>query len=330
MKLCSNESPFGPSPKAVKAVKREADKVGEYPESSSRELKEAIGEHRGINPSRICIGNGSDEIMDLLCKAVMDPGDKALIPMPTFSQYELACRVNSVEPKFVELEDFKWDPDFLVDEMNDVEAAFIGRPNNPTGNSISDEGLKKLLETGKAIIVDEAYGQFSDYSVMDWIDDYDNLIVLRTFSKIYGLAGLRIGYGIASEEVILALRRVQPPFSVNRLAQKAALAALDDRKFVEGVRKKILEERERLREELEGLGFEVLPSDANFLMVSPRPLGSTAPDLYKHLSEKGILIRNLSGFRGIENKWARITVGTAQQNNSLIEALKKYEGEECH
>lgn len=327
IKLCSNENSRGPSPKAVEAVREGADEIGQYPESSSLELKEAISEYMGVEPFQICVGNGSDEVMDLAYKAFTDPGDKVLVPIPAFSQYELASRVNALVPKFVELKDFKWNSKDLLEEIDDVEAVFIGRPNNPTGNSIDEKGLKKLLETGKMIIVDEAYGEFANYSVTDWIENYDNLLVLRTFSKIFGIAGLRIGYGMGNIELIEALQRVRPPFSVNRLAQKAAISALEDMDFVEESRKMILEEREKLREELEKLNFEVLPSDANFLMATPSPLGMDAADVCDYLSQKGILIRNLAGFRGAGPEWVRITIGTPEQNKRLIEALKKLGGE---
>ncbi len=323
IKLCSNENPLGPSPKALKAVKEEAERIGEYPESASVELKEAIGDYIDVNPVEICVGNGSDEVLDLICKAFMDSGDKALVPIPTFSQYELVCRINSVEPKFLELEKFQWKAGKLIENMNDVKAAFIGRPNNPTGNGLDEKGLEELLETGKAIIVDEAYVEFEGDSVVSWVKNYDNLVVLRTFSKIFGLAGLRVGYGIANPELVMALETVRPPFSVNRLAQKAAFAALKDKDFLQESKEMILKGREYLARELENLGFKVLPSNANFLMVSPEPIELTATKLYDYLSENGIVIRNLSGFRGIEGEWIRITVGKPDQNKYLIKTLKE-------
>lgn len=323
LKLCSNENPLGSSPKAVEVIKRKADEIVEYPESSALGLKRAISDYMRVNSSQICVGNGSDEVMDLVCKAFMDPGDKALIPIPTFSQYELACRVNATEPQFVELEDFQWNSKPLVEAMDDARVAFIGRPNNPTGNSIEDEGLRELLETGKMIIVDEAYGEFSDYSAVDWVSDYDNLLVLRTFSKIFGLAGLRVGYGVGNVEVIMALERIRPPFSVNRLAQEAGIAALEDDDFLEKSRDMVLEGRDYLYRELNDLGFEVLPSDSNFLMTTPKPRGLEISELCEYLSKEGILIRNLSGFRGAGDEWVRITVGTPEQNKRLIKTLRE-------
>lgn len=324
IKMCSNENPLGPSPKAVEAIELELDRVGRYPESLPIELKRAIGDYLGVDPLQVCVGNGSDEIMDLVCKATMDPGDRGLVPMPSFSWYELVYRVNAMRPKFIELEDFQWDSELLVEGMEDVEAAFIGRPNNPTGNSIREEGLRDLLETGKVVIVDEAYGEFAGYSVVDWVEEYENLLVLRTFSKLFGLAGIRVGYGIANEDLIEGLERVRPPFSVNRLAQKAAVAALKDREFMKKSKEMVLEGRDYLHEELVNLDFEVLPSDANFIMASPRPLGLNAQDICDYLSENGIIIRDLSGFRGAGPDWVRITVGTTEQNKRLIKTLKEY------
>ncbi len=328
-KLCSNENPYGPSPDAVEAIREEASNIGEYPESAPIKLKEAISDYVDVNPTQICVGNGSDEVMDLVEKATMNPGDEALIPIPTFSQYELSCRSNAMTLNFVELDNYEWDLEELQDEIKSSRIAFIGRPNNPTGNSISEEGLKKLLDTGKIIVVDEAYGEFSDGSVVDWSEEYENLIVLRTFSKMFGLAGLRIGYGVTSSELVRAVERVRPPFSVNRLAQKAAIAALKNMDFVEKTRKNILKGREYLQKELSKIGFETLPSEANFIMASPSPLNMDAAEICNYLSrEEGILIRNLSGFRGASSKWVRITVGKPKQNKQLVKALKKLkEGE---
>ncbi|KXB00458.1 hypothetical protein AKJ42_00780 [candidate division MSBL1 archaeon SCGC-AAA261C02] len=324
VKLCSNESPVGPSPKAVEVLKQEAEKVGEYPDPSSIEPKKAIGEYLGVNPNMICMGNGSDEIMDLACKIFIDPGDKCLIPIPSFSMYEIACRVNLGEPKFIELSDFQWQTKGLLEALGDVKLAFIGRPNNPTGNSIDEDGLRELLETGKPIIVDEAYAEFSDYSVVDWTKSYENLLVLRTFSKIFGLAGLRIGYSIGGPKVIKALEGIRPPFNVNRLAQSAAIAALEDEEFVQEVKNMIITGREYLQEELSKLDFRVLPSDTNFLMVGLENLEADAPKVCDYLDENGILVRDLTNFRGAGPNWIRVTIGKPDQNERLIDALKMF------
>lgn len=324
IKMCSNENPYAPSSEVVETIKEEASNIGKYPKSGSFKLKKKISDFLGLEIENICVGNGSDEIMDLVEKATLDPGDEAVIPIPTFSQYELSCRSNAIDTNFVELEDFEWNGEKLSEELGDREIIFLGRPNNPTGNSISGDDLQKVLSTGKIVVVDEAYGEFAEETVVDWVKEYDNLVVLRTFSKIFGLAGLRVGYGVANEQMIRALERVRPPFSVNRLAQAAAISALKDKEFFEYSKQKTLEERAFLMNELEDMGFEVLPSKANFIMVSPSPLGFSEEELCKFLrEERGILVRNLSGFRGISSGWVRITVGKPKQNKVLVKGLRE-------
>ncbi len=322
IRMCSNESPFGPPPKVVEAIRQASERIGNYPDPKASRLKEVIAKYLKIKPEQVVVSNGSDEIMDLACKAFMDPGDKALIPLPTFAQYELSCLVNSCEPNFIELKDFNWDESGLPEALNDSKMAFISRPNNPTGNGISDEGLKKLLETGKIVILDEAYVEFASYSAIEFLKDFKNLIILRTFSKAFGLAGLRIGYGIGDEDLISALELIRAPFSVNVLAQVAATAALCDGAFLQRVQNLIKTERKNLITGLEGLGMRVLPSDANFVMVNATTIGMSAPELRDKLAKRGILIRDLSGFKGAGPDWVRITVGTPRQNKRLLEALK--------
>ena len=326
VRLCSNESPLGPPPQAMEAIKREIGKVGYYPDPKAKELKLAIGRYLGVGPDQIAVGNGSDEITDLICKAFLDPGDKALIPIPTFSQYELACAVNDIEPNFVKLQNFEWRVEDLMEGFKEAKVAFICRPNNPTGNSISKEDLKELLDVGKLVVVDEAYAEIAGYSIIDLVGKYDNLLVMRTFSKAFGLAGLRIGYAVGRKELVRALERVRAPFSVNTLAQVAAIATLSDGSFLQRVRNVVREGREYLTEKLAELGLRVLPSDANFIMVDVTPLGMDASTLCGYLAERGILIRDLSDFRGAGPSWVRISVGTPSQNKRLIEAVKNLKG----
>jgi histidinol-phosphate aminotransferase len=322
--LASNESPFGPSPKAIEAIKSEASRVGLYPDPQGKELKRAVAGYIGVDPECVALGNGSDELVDLVCKAFMDPGEKVLIPLPTFSIYELACRINCGLPEFFELPDLEWRAADLIGAMGDVRLAFIGRPNNPTGNGIDIEGLRELLDVGKLVVVDEAYVEFARYSVAKEVKKRQNLLVLRTFSKAFGLAGLRVGYAIGNPELIEALEQVRAPFSVNSLAQAAAIAALSDRRYLRKVVAMIRKGRNYLRRELSRLGMRVLPSDANFLMVDVKSLGTDAPSLCEFLAKKGILIRDLSNFRGAGPSWVRITVGKPEQNERLVAALRQF------
>jgi len=322
--LASNESPFGPSPKAIEAIKSEASRVGMYPNPQGEELKRATAGYIGVDFECVALGNGSDELVDLACKAFMDPGEKVLIPLPAFSIYELACRINGGLTEFLELPDLEWRAADLIRAMKDVRLAFIGRPNNPTGNGIDIEGLRELLDVGKLVVVDEAYVEFAGYSVAKEVKKRQNLLVLRTFSKAFGLAGLRVGYAIGSPELTEALEQVRAPFSVNSLAQAAAIAALRDRRYLRKVIAMIRKGRTYLRRELSRLGMRVLPSDANFLMVDVTPLGTDAPALCEFLAKKGILIRDLSNFRGAGPSWVRISVGKPEQNERLVAAIKQF------
>jgi histidinol-phosphate aminotransferase len=322
MNLASNESPFGPSPKVIKAIKSEAGRVGSYPDPRAEKLKRAIADYIGVDAKCVALGNGSDELVDLACKAFMDPGEKALIPLPTFSIYELACRINGGLPEFFELQNLEWRTADFIRAMNEVRLAFIGRPNNPTGNGISIEGLRELLEVGKLVVVDEAYVEFAGGSVVKEVKRYQNLLVLRTFSKAFGLAGLRVGYAIGNPKLIEALEQTRAPFNVNSLAQAAAIAALRDRQYLRKVVATIRKGRTYMRRELLKLGARVLPSDANFLMVDATSLGTDAPALCEFLAKKGILIRDLSNFKGAGPSWVRITVGKPEQNERLIASIK--------
>ena len=324
--LASNESPYGPSPRVLKAIKREAARVGSYPDPKATELKKAIGRYLGVRTESLAIGNGSDELLDLVCKAFLNPGERALIPLPTFVMYELACTINGGVPEFYELTNFEWCAEELGLALSGAKLAFIGRPNNPTGNSISLKGLRELLRSGKLIVIDEAYAEFAGYSVSKLAPELENLLVLRTFSKAFGLAGLRVGYAIGNPKLIEALEGIRAPFNVNSLAQAAAVAALGDRRYLRRVLNAIGGGRVYLRHELQKLGLRVLPSDANFLMVDVSTLGMSAPEICDFLAERKILVRDLSDFRGAGPNYVRINVGTPRQNKKLVYALKNLKG----
>ena len=324
--LASNESPYGPSPRVLQALKRSSARIGSYPDPRASKLKLAISRYVGVKQECVAVGNGSDEIVDLICKAFLDLGDKALIPLPTFSIYEIACRINGGKPKFIELPSFKWQVVELARKMGAVKLAFIGRPNNPTGNSISTQGLNELLKTGKLVVVDEAYAEFAGYSIAKQASKKENLLVLRTFSKAFGLAGLRVGYAVGNSKLIEVLEKIRAPFNINTLAQVAAIEALRDRRYLRKVVTEVRKERAYLCCELSKLRIRVLPSDANFLMVDISSLKTDASQICEFLAKRNILIRDLSNFRGVGTRWVRVTVGTRPQNEKLIKMLKKFKG----
>ncbi len=321
--LASNENPFGPSPRVVQALRREVARVGSYPDPRAPELKRAIGDYVGVKAECVAIGNGSDELVDLACKAFLNPGERVLIPLPTFAMYELACRVNGGVPRFLELPNFEWRVEELKRALTDVKLAFMGRPNNPTGDGISLNGLRELLAGGKLLIVDEAYVEFAGYSVARLASRLENLLVLRTFSKAFGLAGLRVGYAIGNPELIGVLESIRAPFNVNRLAQAGAITALEDQRYLRKVVNMVGQGRTYIRRELLKLGMRVLPSDANFLMVDVSPLGLDAPEFCDFLAKGKIFARELSSFRGAGPNYVRISVGSPWQNKRLIGELKK-------
>lgn len=320
--LASNESPYGPSPRVIQAVKREVARVGLYPDPRAAKLKSAIACYVGVKAECVVIGNGSDELMELACKAFLDPGDQALIPLPTFAMYELACRTNGGVPKFFTLPDFKWPVGELKRALVGAKLAFFGRPNNPTGNGIGLGGLRDLLASGKLVIIDEAYVEFDGRSVAKLAPKFKNMLVFRTFSKAFGLAGLRVGYAIGNPKLIEVLESIRAPFNVNRIAQVAAVAALSDKAYMYRVVSAIRKSRTYLRRELSKLGLRVLPSNANFLMVNVTPLGTDATKLCDYLAREGILIRELTNFRGAGPRWVRISVGKPEQNEKLVNAIK--------
>jgi histidinol-phosphate aminotransferase len=324
--LASNESPYGPSPRVLQAVRREVARIGLYPDPRATGLKSAVAGYVGVKAECVAIGNGSDELMELACKAFLDPGDQVLIPLPTFAMYELACRSNGGVPKFFPLPDFKWPAKELKRALEGTKLAFFGRPNNPTGNGISLEGLLELLKSGKMIIVDEAYVEFAGKSVARLAPKFENLLVLRTFSKAFGLAGLRVGYAVGNPKLIEVLESIRAPFNVNRIAQAAAIAALSDRAYMYRVVRAVRKARTYLRRELSRLGLRVMPSDANFLMVDVAPLGTDATRLCDYLARERILIRELTNFKGAGRCWVRISIGKPDQNKKLVSAIKKFKG----
>ena len=324
--LASNESPYGPSPRVLRALKREAARVGSYPDPRATELRRAIGNYICVESKCVTVGNGSDELVDLACKAFLNPDERALIPLPTFAIYGLACRVNGGVPKFFKLSNFEWRAAELKRALRGTKLAFIGRPNNPTGNSMSLRNLRGLLASGRLIIVDEAYAEFAGYSVAKLATKMGNLLVLRTLSKAFGLAGLRVGYAVGNPKLIEALESIRAPFNVNRLAQAAAIAALRDKRYLRRVVARVMRGKKYICRELTKLGFRVLPSDANFLMVDVSSLGLDASEVCDFLAERKIFVRDLSNFRGAGQNYLRITVGTPRQSERLVGELKKMKG----
>lgn len=330
VKLASNENPLGASPKAVEAFHEIADSLHLYPRGDAPKLIDSIAKKYGVNTSQIVIGNGSDEIIDMVGKAFIRQGDNCVGITPTFSVYKFTTLSNGADFIGVGEGETKASLDDLAKAINaKTRVAFICNPNNPTGAYYTEAEIRDFLKKvpeNVLVFLDEAYSEFataSDYPNMAAaLGEYPNLFVNRTFSKIYGLAGLRVGYAMGSVEVIRALWKIKPPFDVNQAAQVAAIAALADNEHVEATRKMNTEGVEMLTREFEALGFKVLPTQANFICVR---IGERAKELVAFLESNGMIIRGLTSFGMPEH--VRITVGKPEENAFLLTLVKKWKAE---
>lgn len=321
IKLGSNENPLGPSPKAVEALVKIAPKANLYPSADARELREALSGYTGLPVSNIAAsGPGMDGLLDGLCRLLIEKGDEVIIPTPTFAYYELPARACGANPVFVPRKtDYSVDPEkILAAESKHTKLIFLCSPNNPSGNTLPEKDLRLILEKTRALVfVDEAYVEFADRNFVSLVLEYDNLIIGRTFSKAFGLAGLRLGYGLMPEWLVREYMKVAPPFNVSLPALKAGLAALSDNEHLQKSIELARKGREILKAELP---FKVYPSQANFVLVDVAPL--KAKLISEALLKKGIIVRSCDSFRGAENSLIRVTVGTPQQNEKVIQAFK--------
>jgi histidinol-phosphate aminotransferase len=314
--LDANENSFG-SPLPV-AYNR-------YPDPLQMEIKAKIAARENVRTGEIFIGNGSDEAIDLLFRIFCEPRrDNVLICPPTYGMYEVSAAINDTAVKRANLTaDFRLDSRAIENERDaQTKLLFICSPNNPTGNAFDRAEILELAKNfGGIVAVDEAYIHFSSrQSLLDEINDLPNLVVLQTFSKAWGLAGLRVGLAFANEEIIALFNKVKPPYNVSQIAQKAVLDALENRQAVEKTIAEIISERERLIENLEKFSFvkKIYPTDANFVLVKT----ADADFVYKFLLEEKIVVRNRNNVELCEG-CLRITVGTPDENRSLLAALSK-------
>ena len=320
IKLDANENPYGPTPAVRRVIESFAD-TAIYPDPDQADLRGALSDYTGVPSGRIVGAAGSDELIDLLVRLFVAPGDRVVTAVPTFGMYSFSTEVIGGEfvPEPRSAQDFSLDLPRMVESVPGAKLAFLASPNNPTGNSLSRFELKELLDTGTIVVVDEAYHEFSDLpSAAELLDEYPNLFVLRTFSKWAGLAGLRVGYGLFPADLAAVLMRVKPPYNVGTLAQAAAVAALDDRETAFERVRTIVNERAKLARALAHIeGARVYPSDANFLLI--RFLGRDTRSLHARLRARGIALRWFDT-PGLED-CIRVSVGLPDQNESLLNAL---------
>ncbi|HDN62351.1 MAG TPA: histidinol-phosphate transaminase [Candidatus Bathyarchaeota archaeon] len=296
-----------------------------YPDNLAGLAVRAISRFLGVEESMVYVGNGLDEVMNTLFRTYLRRGSKVLIVEPTFGMYSYFTNLYGGELKTVLLNpDFSLNVEQIIEQSKDeISLVIVCSPNNPTGNQFPRDDLKRILEIDALVVLDEAYVQFADYSMIDDVWNYENLAVMRTFSKVFGLAGIRCGYLVSNPEVIEYMNRATPPFHVNQLTQLIVKKALSMWSYFEGKVKEVIEERERLRKALAGLdGIKVYPSKTNFILVKIVKEGVTPRILKKKLMERKILIRDVSD-KPLLSDCIRITVGKPEHNELLVSALEK-------
>ncbi len=322
-KLGSNENPLGLSPRARGALIAALDRIHHYPDPDCSELKRLIAGRLGVTPANLCLANGVDNVLTCLGLAFLDPGDRCVVAAPTYTAYASRALLLGAMPVEVPLTAWRVDVDAMAAAADGAKALIVCNPNNPTGTIVGQPDIDRLLarvSQSTLVVLDEAYAE--------WVDDpafpdgptlarrHDNLVVLRTFSKIYGLAGLRVGYAVASPGLVACMERVREPFAVDRLAQAAAEAVLGDDDYLRSAFENNRAGRAFLGRAFAEMNLESLPSQANFVLVN---LGRPAADVAEQLLPRGVIIR--PGALWKLPTWARVTVGTAGDNIRLVSAL---------
>ncbi len=321
VRLNANENPYGFSPKVAEAVASVPYNI--YPDPFQREVRAALSEFTGIAAERIIAGAGSDEIIDLIFRLVIEPGDRIIDSEPTFGMYSFDAKVNGAETVMVQRdENFDVDVDAVkeaIDERSKI--IFLCSPNNPTGNVATPEQIEGLVETGLLVVIDEAYWEFSGRTAASMVEDHDNLIVLRTMSKWAGIAGLRIGYGIMSPTLVNHIIDIKQPYNVTTASEAALMATLEDAEYLDRNRDLIVNERERLIELLNGIpGVRPLPSGGNYVLCEFQP--GRAEEIFENMAMRGIFLRKFSSKR--LRDYFRISVGTPSDTDAVVAALQEF------
>ena len=325
IKLASNENPLGPSPKALAAIRERLAQLNLYPDGDCFYLKRGLAQKLGVAPETLIFGNGSNEIIELAARTFLRPGDEAVMAEQAFVVYQLIVQAVGGQSKTVPLRDYTHDLAAIADAVTPrTRLVFLANPNNPTGTIFRRGEWETFLDkvsNDTLLIVDEAYFEYvrdAEYpNSLNYHRDGRAILTLRTFSKLYGLAGLRIGYGVGSPEIVAMMHRVRQPFNVSAPAQWAALAALDD---VEHVRKSLEVNRqglEYLQNEFKRLGLDCVASQGNFILVRV----GKGQEVFNQLLAQGVIVRPMGGYRFPEH--VRVTVGTMAENQKFVEALQK-------
>jgi histidinol-phosphate aminotransferase len=325
IKLASNENALGPSPKAMEAIRRAAGEAHRYPDGGAHVLREKLGELRGVTPEQIFIGMGSSEIIDLASRVLLGEGLQGITSEGSYAPFSVAILMNRGELRRVPLRDYGYDLDALADAITPrTRIIYIANPNNPTGTAFGAAEFGKFLARVRediCVVLDEAYFHYAARPDMprsnELFREHPNLLVLRTFSKVYGLAGARVGYGVGDKTLVTAMNKLRTPFNVSGLAQAAALAAIEDKEHVKRCVEDNARERTKLVAALQEMGLRAIPSETNFVFVD---LGVEAAPLCEELLHRGVIIRPL-GWMGLP-KAIRISIGTREENEKCLEEMR--------
>jgi histidinol-phosphate aminotransferase len=324
VKLASNENSLGPSPKAVEAMREALTEVCRYPEGSGHYLVHALVAKFGLTFDQIILGNGANDLCELVTKTFVGPGDNVVSGHPSFIMYKIAALIMDAEFRAVPLRDDRFDLPAIADALDDrSKVVFIANPNNPSGTIVTRAEVEAFLDKippHVIVVLDEAYFDFvtaEDYpDGLDYVKAGRQVMVMRSFSKNYGLAGLRLGWAAAAPELISHMHRIRQPFNANRLAQVAGVAALEDDEHLVRSREMVVAGREQLYKAFDELGVKYVPSEANFILLH---LGRDAAPLYEALMKRGVVVRPMAGW-GLPEA-LRVSVGTAEENQAFIDAF---------
>lgn len=332
IKLDANENPFGHDPLVIEKTKEwldHKDNITRYPDTDSTLLREQLANYYQVGIDQIICGVGSDQLIEYIMKLFIEPGDRILVPNPSFSMYGISNALNhGVTINYELTEDFSYDVKEILNRVEEArpKVLFLCTPNNPTGTTISNEAVLTLLEQVDCpVVLDEAYDEFVEDSMVKYIDQYPNLLILRTFSKAFGCAGLRVGYGIGSPEMIESLNICKSPYNLPSFSQAVAGFILESLDYYKEKVDLLIENRTLLFEQLNALDLfnEVYPSKANFILVKAKTLSISS-----YLESAGILVRGY-GDKGRLAHCIRISVGTREENDEMIQLLKRYKAEQA-
>lgn len=328
IKLASNENSWGPSPKAIRAVQEAALNLHRYPDGSSYHLHKAIAQKDGVNSSQVVLGNGSNEVIEFFVKAFLERNDEVITSHPSFLMYQKFVQIRGGKNVIIPLLEMKHDLNRILENINTrTKLIFLDNPNNPTGTAINKKDFKQFIEDVPQevmVILDEAYVDFMEddkkIDILPYLSATNQqcgVAVLRTFSKAYGLAGLRVGYGLMASEVAENLNKVRQPFNLNSAAQAGALAAIEDVDYYNTTVVETRKSRQFLQREIERLGCLFYPSHTNFFLID---VNGDATNLYEAMLYQGVIVRSMKAY-GYPH-FIRITVGTDAENSRFLEALK--------